>query len=83
MSQQQREHVKRYVSSYKRWKEKNLGEHHCHTVAAAFARKEFPLSEDEQREVDAWLDERCQVKTEKAECTDDPLSNFDLLPSAW
>ena len=67
MGQQPRDHVKRCVSSFKRWKEKNLSEHHCHTVAAAIARKEFPLSEDEQREVDAWLDERYLARTKKVE----------------
>ena len=82
MSQQQRDHVKRYVSSFKRWREKNLSEHHCHTVAAAVARKEFPLNVDEQREVDAWLDERYSVRLKKAESDDDLPSVFDSLPTA-
>lgn len=80
MSQQQRDHVKRYVSSFKRWKEKNLSDYHCHTVAATVARKEFPLSVDEQREVDLWLDEgiRRDIRGQRK-----ATSLFDDLPTAW
>jgi hypothetical protein len=47
MSQQQREHSKRYLSSFKKWKEKNLPERQCHRLAATVAREEFPLSNEE------------------------------------
>lgn len=83
ISDQQRDHVKRHVSSFKRWKEKNLGEHHCHTIAATVARKEFHLSEDKQREVDMWLDERYLARTKNVEREDDLPSVFDSLPRAW
>lgn len=82
MSHPQHDHVKLYVSSFKGWKEKNLGEHHCHTVAAAVARKEFLLSEDEQGAVDVWLDERYQARHKRAEEGGFP-SPFDELPTAW
>jgi hypothetical protein len=68
MSQQQRDHVKRYVSNLSKWKRKNLGERMCHELAA----------------VDAWLDERYPVRTKKAESNNEGASSlFDSLPRAW
>jgi len=81
MSQQQRDHARRYMSSLARWKEKNLGDRQCHELAAAVARQEFPLSEEERREVDAWLDEKYPVRTNKDDRREPP-SLFDDLPMA-
>ncbi len=62
MSQQQRDHVKRYGESLRIWKEKNMGERMCHDLASETARTKFKLSDDEQKEVDAWLDERYPMR---------------------
>ena len=49
-------HVLRYRRILKRWREANLGAEMCHRLAAVEARKAFPLPDDKQAEVDAWLD---------------------------
>ena len=81
MSQQQRDHVKRYVSSLSKWKNKYVGERSCHELAGGVARQESPLGTDEQREVDAWLDERYSVRIRKDDHKEPP-SLFDDLPVA-
>ena len=81
MSQQQRDHVKRYVSSLSRWKEKNVGEQSCHELAAGVARQEFPLGPDEQREGDGWLDEVYPIRRKPID-RNEPPSMFDDLPTA-
>ena len=49
-------HVLRYKRILNRWREANLGAEMCHRLAAVEARKAFPLPDDKQAEVDAWLD---------------------------
>lgn len=51
-------HVLRYRRTLKRWKDANLGEGACHRLAAIEARKAFPLPNERQAEVDAWLDKK-------------------------
>ena len=51
-------HVLRYMRILKRWREANLGAEMCHRLAAVEARKAFPLPDDKQAEVDAWLDKK-------------------------
>lgn len=51
-------HVLRYKRTLKGGKEANLGEGVCHRLAAIEARKAFPLPDDKQAEVDAWLDKK-------------------------
>ena len=51
-------HVLRYRRTLKRWKEANLGAGLCHRLAAIEAQKAFPLPDDQQAEVDAWLDKK-------------------------
>ena len=49
-------HVLRYKRTLIRWREANLGAETCHRLAAVEARKAFPLPDDKQAEVGAWLD---------------------------
>ena len=58
MSQQQRDHVKRFVARLGRYREMNLGPKMCRDAAAADARRAHPPSEDEQGAVDEWLLEK-------------------------
>ena len=49
-------HVLRYRRILNRWRDANLGAELCHRPAAVEARKAFPLHDDQQAEMDAWLD---------------------------
>ena len=49
-------HVLRYKRTLRRWKEANLDDGLCHRLAGIEAHKAFPLPEEQQAEVDAWLD---------------------------
>lgn len=84
MSEQQRGYVQRYMKSLKGWREKSLGERMCHNLAAATAADVFRLSPEEQREVDAWLDEKFPERKAEGKPKDDgPPSLFSLdLPEA-
>ena len=61
-------HVLRYKRILKRWRDANLDTEMCHRLAAVEARKAFPLPDDKQAKVDAWLDgeypERLRQKDE-------------------
>jgi hypothetical protein len=81
MSQQQ-EHASRYMTNLTKWQDRKMSEALCHILAATFTREEFPLSENDQRAVDAWLDEKFPVRTKK-EDRREPPSLFDSLPPAW
>ena len=70
------------MTSLTQWRGKKMSEAVCHILAGAVAREEFPLSENERRAVDTWLDERYPVRTNKEGRTDAP-SLFDDLPMAW
>jgi hypothetical protein len=81
MSERQREHAKRYIQSLRIWKEKNIGEHACHQLAADTARVAFKLPDDEQTAVDAWLDERYPARRKPKSAESTAPSLFDDLPS--
>ena len=66
-------HVLRYKRILKRWREANLGAEMCHRLAAVEARKAFPLPDDKQAEVDAWLDGKYPERLRQEEEIDYPL----------
>jgi hypothetical protein len=63
-------HVLRYKRILKRWRDANLGAGMCHRLAGIEARKAFPLSDDKQAEVDAWLDVKYPERLKRA---DEPI----------
>ena len=65
-------HVLRYKRILKRWQESNLGTEMCHRLAAVEARKAFPLPDDKQAEVDAWLDKKYPERLRREEEIDYP-----------
>jgi hypothetical protein len=66
-------HVLRYKQTLKRWLEANLGAEMCHKLAGIEARKAFPLLDEQQAEVDAWLDERYPERKRVEDEIDYPL----------
>lgn len=76
MSQQQRDHVVEYKRALAVWEAKNISEKNCHELAAATAKEKFSLEPDEQRAVDAWLDEKYPVRKKAEEKILYPL--FDV-----
>jgi hypothetical protein len=71
-------HVLRYKQILKRWQEANLGAEMCHRIAAIEARKAFPLPEELQAEVDAWLDEKYPEQKRERPREDYPLVFDDV-----
>jgi hypothetical protein len=76
MSERQRDHVKEYARALGVWREKNLSDKNCHEIAAATAKEKFRLEPDEQKAVDAWLDEKYPVRKKEDEKILYPL--FDV-----
>jgi len=72
-------HVLRYKRILKRWRDANRGAEMCHRLAAIEAQKAFPLPDDKQAEVDAWLDGKYPERKRERPREDYPSVFDDVL----
>ncbi len=81
MSQAQRDHVKCFAASLDRCKRMNLGAQASHDLATREARRTFPLSDEDQADVDEWLAQKYPPPKQQRDEKKFP-SLFDDLPTA-